>query len=250
MADTARWTILGQHPVAESLRIAARDVETPIPITISTDPNDAPETAFAIGPAVLSSTTEHVVPYYSAFEAIEIARQSLHNGETGKVYGCFTSFRIARGATADQVSFSALLPALAVTLDLLPGQVLRVHARCASLLSSRDAWFVTIVYADETIATIEAIATLDPAAVHERDLLIELTASDRVLRAEPMRQAVIVERLGHPPAVHPWWENHSERFLKLVARRALEPHRSAGSRLRAIWGAIQESAENGTPLTL
>lgn len=248
MADIGNWTILGANSVADALRDTARFVDAPTPITITTQPGDVPDDAFAIGPAILMSSVERVVPYYSAFEAIEEVKRALDAGEAGRVYGCFTSFRVARGTPADDVALGALLPAVAVTLDLLPSPIVRVHARRASLLAANDAWFVTLRCVDETLATIEALAVLDPAAGLTRDLLVEVTASDRVLRAEPMRQSVVVEPLGAAGTIHPWWEDLNERFLKLVANRSSTSHNSAGTRLRDIWGAVQASAENGEPI--
>lgn len=250
MANVGNWTIIGDNPIAESLRDAAHFVDTSTLITVATQPGDIPDDAFAIGPVVLSSSVERVVPYFCAFEAVEEVKRVLDGGEAGTVYGCFTSFRVARGASSDDVALGGVLPALAVTLDLLSGQVARVHARRASLLTNDDAWFVTLRYADETIATIEALAVLDPAAGLARDLLVEVSASERVLRAEPMRQAVVVEPLGAAGTSHPWWEDLNERFLKLVARRVSMPNDNAGSRLRTVWAAIQTSVDSGQPVRL
>jgi hypothetical protein len=248
VTDIGNWTILGANPVADALRDTARFVDAPTPITLATQTGDIPDDAFAIGPAILTSSVERVVPFYSAFEAIEEIQRALDAGEAGRVYGCFTSFRVARGMPANDVALGALLPAVAVTLDLLPNPIVRVHARRASLLAASDAWFVSLRCADDTIATIEALAVLDPAAGLTRDLLVEVTASDRVLRAEPMRQSVVVESLGAAGVSHPWWEDLNERFLKLVASRASTPHNQAGSRLRDVWAAVQASAESGEPI--
>jgi hypothetical protein len=172
-------------------------------------------------------------------------KRSIDAGEAGRIYGCFTSFRVNRGQDSQSVDFNALLPALAVTFDLLPGDISRVHATRASLMAENDAWFVTIKLADETILTIEAMAVLDPAEGINRDVLVEVTASERVLRAEPKRQSVVVESLGSASKVHPWWEDLHERFLHLLVERAANPPTDAGTRLRTVWSAIQKSAETG-----
>lgn len=250
MANGSNWTILGDNPLAAAMRAAARFVDAPAPIAIVTEPDDVPEGAFAIGPAVLASTVEKVVPYDAAFEAIEEMTRVLRAGEAGRLYGCFTSVRIARGASRDDVSYAALLPAIAVTLDLLTGVVERVHATRMSLLGDDDAWFVTLRLADDTIATIEAMAVLDPVGGLPRELLVEVTASERVLRAEPTRQSVVVEPLGAAGVAYPWWEDLSERFLKLVAQRSSMPHDNAGSRIRAVWSAIQQSIETAEAVAL
>ena len=248
MASNQNWTIIGDNPIANSLREAARFVETASPITIATEPGDLPPDAFAIGRTVLVTPVERVVPFYRAYEAIEEIKRTLDAGDVGTVYGCFTSFRIARGNDSESVAYNALLPALAVTLDLLPSPVTRVHCTRASLLTDNDAWFVTLRLANDTIVTLEALAVLDAAEGPGREALIEVTGSERVLRAEPNRQSVVVESLGSPARLHPWWEDLNERFLKLLAVHATMPPTRAGSRLRAAWAAIQQSAESGQPI--
>jgi hypothetical protein len=250
MPDNGNWTIIGDNPVAEALRQASRFVEIDAPIRLATEPEDLTPDTFAIGPTILVSSIERVVPYYMAYEALGEVKRALDAGEAGRVYGCFTSFRVNRGQDSEAVAFNALLPALAVTFDLVPGQVSRVHATRASLLADDDAWYVVIRLADATILTIEAMAVLDPAEGINRDILVEVTASERVLRAEPKRQAVLVETLGAAGRLHPWWEDLNERFLRLLAERAADPPTDAGSRLRAVWTAIQTSAETGEAISL
>jgi predicted dehydrogenase len=248
VASTGNWTIIGNNAVAEALRESSRFVETETPITLATEPKNVPTDAFAIGPTILLTSVERVVPYYLAYEAIGEVKRALDAGEMGSVYGCFTSFRITRGHDSEFVAHNALLPALAVTLHLLPAPVTRVHATRASLLAGDDAWFVTLRLADETIVTVEALAVLDPAGGIGRDVLIEVTGSERVLRAEPKHQSVVVESLGTAARLHPWWEDLNERFLKLLAEQATTPPTQAGSRLRAAWSALQQSADSGQPV--
>lgn len=249
MAESNNWTIVGNNPVADALRVASRYVDAPVPIRLATEPDDLTPETFAIGPTILRSSVERVVPYYMAYEALGEVKRALDAGEAGKVYGCFTSFRINRGADATSVAYNALLPALAVAFDLLPGPITRVHATRASLLAENDAQFVTLRLADDTILTVEAMAVLDPADGINRDILVEVTASDRVLRAEPKRQSVVVESLGRAARVHPWWEDLNERFLRLLVERSSDPPTDAGSRLRSAWAAIETSVETGEAVT-
>ncbi|HYI16897.1 MAG TPA: hypothetical protein VEX37_15975 [Thermomicrobiales bacterium] len=250
MTKAGNWTIIGDNPIADSLREASRFVDTTTPITVATEPDDLPSDAFAIGPTILVTSVERVIPYYLAYEAIGEVKRALDAGEAGTVYGCFTSFRIARGSDSESVAHIALLSGLAVTLHLLSSPVTRVHSTRASLLGDNDAWFVTLRLADDTIVTLEALAVLDPHDVLGRDILIEVTGSERVLRAEPKRQSVVVESLGAPVKLHPWWEDLNERFLTLLAANATMPSTQAGSRLRAVWAGIQQSADSGQPVTL
>jgi predicted dehydrogenase len=250
VASVGNWTILGENAVAEGLREAARFVEIERPIMLATEPGDLTPDSFAIGPTILVTSVERVVPYYMAYEALGEVKRAIDAGEAGKIYGCFTSFRLRRGHDSEAIGYNALLPALAVTLDLLERPVVRVHATRASLLVETDAWFVTLRLDDDTIATIEAMATLDPASGLGRDVLVEVTGSDRVLRAEPQRQSVVVETLGAATTIQPWWEDLNERFLNLISERASHPSNKAGSRLRAIWKAVQRSAETGDAMTI
>jgi hypothetical protein len=242
------WTILGSDATAEALRAAATFRPAPRALTISTDAGNAPADAFVLGPAALASGSELAVPWQLAFEAVSEVVRALRAGDVGQVYGCFASYRLARGASPEQVSHDALLPLLATTLHVLDRQVTRVWAQRSSLLQPDDAWFVTATLDDETLLTLEALAVTDTPGGAE--LLIEVTGAERVLRAEPLRQAVVVDRVGRAPAAYPWWEDEAERYLASVIVAAETPSGTAGSRLRAVWQAIGESAASGLPVTL
>jgi hypothetical protein len=245
---THNWTILGSDDTAEALRAAAPFRPAPRPLTISTDPENAPPDAFVLGPAALDSASEHVVPWQLAFEAVGEVERALRAGDAGQVYGCFGSYRLPRSDSPKHVSYDALLPLLASTLQLLDRQVTRVWAQRSSLIQPDDAWFVTATLDDEALLTLEALAVTD--APGGAELLIEVTGAERVLRAEPLRQAVVVERVGAAPAAYPWWEDTAERYLAVVIAAAETPPTNTGSRLRSVWKAIAESATSGAPVTL
>ena len=240
------WTILGANAVADTLRAAAPFRPAPQPLTIACEPGDVPADAFALGPAALDASNERAVPWHLAFEAVEEMERALRAGEVGQIYGCFGSYRLPRDTSVALLTHDALLPLLATTLHLLDRDVIRVWAQRASLLQPNDAWFVTAALADETLVTLEALIVTDIAAGPE--LLIEVTGADRVLRAEPLRQAVIVERTGGAPAVYPWWEDVAERYLAAVIRAAGAPATRSGSRLRSVWHAIERSVASGAPV--
>jgi predicted dehydrogenase len=245
---TENWNVPGDNPLAAGLRQAGRFVDADRQITVLTEPGQSGQDAFALGPAVLESNATRVVPFYAAFEAIETLKRALDAGEVGKVYGLFGSFRVERGMSAVDLRFSALLPIVALALDLLPQQVVSVFARPAPLFADDDAWFVTLRLDDETIVSLEAMASADAAG--GREMLIEVTGSDRVLRAEPFRQSVVVERLGAAPSARPWWEDAFERYLAHLARRSETGDTPSIDRLRAVWGALLRSAESGERVTL
>lgn len=242
------WTISGDDLFAASLRESAPFVPSDRPIAVVTDATSATEDAWVAGPAVLRSSTGRYVPYYAAFEAIAEVHRGVAEGETGKVYGLFGSFRVSRDTSPRDVPHNALLPLLGIALDVIRDPVVRVWATNATLMAERDAWFVHLRTASEILITLEALACCQPALGSE--LLIEVSGHDRVFRAEPMRQAVVVEPLGAAPAAHPWWEDLNERFLKLVMERDRQPDDGAGARLRAVWDALMRSGTSGQPVAL
>ncbi|HUG16370.1 MAG TPA: hypothetical protein VMM78_15310 [Thermomicrobiales bacterium] len=246
MNEFTGWSIIGDGELASVLRRAAEYIPIATRVTVIVDTKQGPEGAFALGSAMLQSPSERVVPLESAFEAVEAVRASVAAGECGRVYGCFTSIRVRRGSSSSDVRDAALLPAIAMTLDTVPGPLARVWARQASLFAPDDAWFVTIRLRDETLLTIEVMASEPDAGA--REILVELTSSERVLRAEPTRQAVVVEPLGQAAMSRPWWEDLGERYLRLVLQRAERPHDGAGTRLRTAWEAILTSASSGEPV--
>lgn len=247
MSSNAGWTILGDTGLARLLRQAARYVDTAHPLTIATETGDAPADAVGVGPGVYSSAVRNVVPYFTAFEAIEELQRAIDAGEVGRVYGCYASMRVPRGSSAEALVAGAVGPILAVCRDLLPAPVTRVWATRSSLFGENDAWFITLRLADDVIITIEALASAGASA---RELLVEVTGSDRVLRAEPTTQGIRVEPLGGEAMVWPWWEDLAERFLALVDRRAASGRWLDGDDLRAVWDAIQRSAETGKAIEL
>jgi hypothetical protein len=241
------WNIPGDNPLAGRLREATHLVPARTAITIATEAQHVTPDAFVLGPAALERG-ERLLPFYAAFEAVEEVKRALDAGAVGRVYGLFGSLRVERGTSAEALIPNALLPLVALALDLLPGEVSRVWARRSSLFAEHDAWFVTLRLADDTIVTLEALASNAPGS--GRELLIEVTGSEQVLRAEPTRQAVVVEPLERPASVHPWWEDLAERYLQLLATRADMPPDGSGPRLRAVWNALLRSDESGLPASL
>ena len=172
---------------------------------------------------------------------LEEAARATRAGEAGKIYGFFGSYRLERGASPDELRDAALVPLLAYALEIFHSPVERVMVRRASLLASDDAWFVTLRLADETLLTLEAMAARPDGAGPQ--ILVEITGSEQVLRAEPTRQSVIVERTDAPAQALPWWEDEAERLLTYIAARPTEI-RSA-ERLWEVWDAVEQSLESG-----
>lgn len=196
------WHIIGDEDIARHLRSASDYVQAPQATTIITDAATIPEGAIATGRAMLVENAGQIAPHLLAFRVIDEAARAVHAGEVGQIYGCYGSYRVARGSDPEHVAIDALLPLLAVTLEIVQGKVSRVWARKASLLAEGDAWFVTLQI-NAAIVTLEAMATSDPPNTAE--LLIEVTGSQKVLRAEPTRQAITVASFDAPAQSLGWW---------------------------------------------
>ncbi len=244
------WDIRGDSPIAIRLRERQAFVDAPALLRLETEADGQDPDAFGLFAGALWSAAERLVPWYSATEAVATLTQHLRAGDAGQVYGLFCSLRVSRERRGQRAQLAALLPALSLSLFLLPSEVVRVQATCASLLQDSDAWFVHLRLADETLITIESMATLPDEASPE--LLVELTGSDAVLRAEPTRQSVTVQSDGAAATSTLWVEDPAERYLRAVAASwtADLPPRTPGTRLRTVWRALHASIDAGAPITL
>lgn len=245
MADTGSWTITGPDQLAADLGVVARYVDIPSPITVTTEVDGIRKADIGTGHGLLGDVSRPVSTLFG-FRVLEDLAAAVRASTPGKVYGCFGSYRISRDASSDEVTHDALLPLLAYTLELFGSPITRIAARRASLFKPNDAWYVTIRLADEVLLTLEAMASTSPTASPE--ILVEITGSDQVLRAEPTRQAVTVEPLNAPPSQLAWWEIEAERLLRYIARStdgALDP-----ARLRQTWDAINHAAASDAPVSM
>ena len=244
MASTSNWTILGTNDLAEQLNEAARYIDAPAALTISTDPDETLAGAITTGAALLADEARSAVSQLYGFRVLDEAARAAQDGKAGKIYGFFGSYRLERGASPDELRDEALVPLLAYALEIFHSAVERVMVRRASLLAPDDAWFVTLRLADETLLTLEGMAARPTGAGPQ--ILVEITGADQVLRAEPTRQSVIVERTDAPARALPWWEDEAERLLSYIAARPTEI-RSA-ERLREVWAAVERSLDSGAAI--
>lgn len=245
----SQWHIIGSDDLAEHLRNAVDYVKTSTPTTVVTHAESIPEGAVVTGRASLHPNAGQMAPSLLAFRVVDEVVRAAHAGEAGIIYGLFGSYRVPRGTDPDEVTHEALLPLLAVALEILEGDVTDVWARRASLLDEGDAWFVTI-HLGAVLLTLEAIAATDHPPPDSSELVIEVTGSDQVLRAEPFRQAVTVEQFDGPTRKHGWWEDAGERLLQRILDLKERPVLSDAQRLQSVWNAILESAETGQPVSM
>lgn len=248
MTDAA-WHIIGEGDLAQHLRNAAGYVSSPTETTIVTNAETVPLGAIATGRAMLLPNAKAIVPSLLAFRVVDEVARAAHAGEAGTIYGCYGSYRVPRGSDPEEVELDALLPLLAASLEIIDADVTDVWARRASLLEEGDAWFATI-HMGAVILTLEAMATTDAPPPNSSELLIEVTGSEQVLRAEPFKQSIQVEPFNAPASRHGWWEDAGERLLQRIAALDERPVVSTVERLHATWNALQESAHSGQPVSL
>lgn len=127
--NETNWNIIGGDELAEQLRADAVYVKSSIGRTLITQAKTVPEGAIATGKAMLVPDAVNIVPHLLGFRVIDEVARAVHSGEVGQVYGCFGSYRVPRGTNPHEVAADALLPLLAVTLEILDGDVTDVWAR-------------------------------------------------------------------------------------------------------------------------
>ena len=77
MANTGNWTILGTSDLAEQLNEAARYIEAPTALTVSTDPDDVPANAITTGAALLADGARSAVSQLNGFRVLESVFEGL-----------------------------------------------------------------------------------------------------------------------------------------------------------------------------
>lgn len=147
----------------------------------------------------------------------------------GRRYGIFAAHRLPRGLAA--VVDESLCDLLVYITSLIERPLVRLSATTSTLGgSATSAWFILARFADDTIATIEAGAMLPDADDSNGELVVEVTGSDAVLRAEPERQSVVVN--GNEGYQRQAWYADPPEFLLHQALQVLNssdvtPHVSA-----------------------
>jgi hypothetical protein len=130
----------------------------------------------------------------------------------GRLYGVFAAHRLPRNFAAE--CDAALQDLIVYVCSIIDSSLVRL-----SVTAAEGATFAITRFADDTIATIEVGALLPESADPNGELLVEVTGSDAVLRAEPERQAVIIngkdgfERQSWYDGPAEWLLNHALNML-------------------------------------
>lgn len=234
--DAFNWRIIGDDPLAGELRAASPYVPTPRELIVTTDPSNVPDGAVGTGRALLAEHTATVASPLIGLRALEHINYEVSSGDAGSLYGMFGSVRLPRGTPAGDVD-QALAELLAYAFEVFHSPVEHGFARRASLIADDDAWFVTFRLVSGVLLTLEVLATGSRGDSDE--VTVEITGSERVLRAEPMRQSVrLLTDDGMSRRLF-WMEDRAERLLQYIAGR--EPEVRSGERLRDAWNLVQES---------
>jgi hypothetical protein len=213
-----------------------RTVEDPIvgvaPVVVLADPAQRPELAAAAiraGLDVVSLPIED--PSSDLVEALAAGNlklmSSLHGlptmarlrvdcqaGRYGRRYGVYAARRLPRNF-GDDVRH-ALADLVVYVSSLIDSQLERIQVT-RSDQNGTPAWFILARFNDETIATIEVGAMLPDAESPEGELLVEVTGSDAVLRAEPERQSIFV--FGNAGVQRQsWYAEPSEYLLRYAVQ--------------------------------
>jgi hypothetical protein len=212
-----------------------RTVEDPIvgvaPVVVLADPAQRPELAAAAiraGLDVVSLPIED--PSSDLVEALAAGNlklmSSLHGlptmarlrvdcqaGRYGRRYGVYAARRLPRNFGVDVRH--ALADLGVYVSSLIDSQLERIQVT-RSDQNGTPAWFILARFSDETIATLEVAALLPDADEPNGELLVEVTGSDAVLRAEPERQSIFVS--GNAGIQRQSWYADPAEYLLRYAR--------------------------------
>ena len=151
------------------------------------------------------------------------------SGSYGRRYGVFAAHRIPVNFASELED--ALFNLLVYVASLIDSPLVRVSATTSELGGQTTAaWFIIARFADDTIATIEVTAVLPESDQPNGELVVEVTGSDAVLRAEPERQSVMVNG-SNGLRKFPWYAEPPEfllaQALTMLQDKRVESHVSA-----------------------
>ncbi len=225
----------------EALKSAASS-ELPVATLPLASADDAARTALGSGRVVQVNPLR-------GFEALEAFRADVRAGKAGKPYGIFGAYRVRQGTNNvfDNVGVSLLH----FVFDLFDEPLARVQTTRTNLFGPRDdSWFIIARGKRDLLITLEFAASLAASAPASRQILMEATGSEAVLRVEPTRQVVTVsDRDGQTRDVA-WWPDEAPGFVdaSVQATDIHEPARELA--FLDFVAAVRESAETGQPVEL
>lgn len=182
------------------------------------------------------------------FGAITEMLWQAREGALGQPYGVFASYRVSQPVADPFGDLGVSL--LAVVADLLDGPIARAQVTKAALHGKDpDAWFVIAKTQSGLIATIEFGRLLSTNSSLEQQLIVEATGSERVLRAEPTRQAVTIKMSNGRTRESGWWAPLATGFFQSVLSAVKQPDSAREDRLLSLVAAVRQAEKSGQPVT-
>jgi hypothetical protein len=199
-----------------------------------------------LDPAIADGNLRQISAYFGHRVVARLAGD-VHDGRAGRIYGLFASHQHPQGSTSQIEQRVGDLLALAA--EVVPSPISRVQATRATFDGGDEAWLLLVRFEDDTIATLECAASLPRREQHADSLLVEVTGSAAVLRAEPGRQSVRVLRGGDQSRVG-WAPNPASSLLQRALETPVQGSPVRQSRLVAAARAVRVSADSGEPVSL
>jgi predicted dehydrogenase len=169
------------------------------------------------------------------------------DGRVGRPYGLYAAHRLPRGSAG---AFTAGVSGLVtLALEVIEAPPVRVQATRAAF-GDDEAWFLLLRFDDDTIATLECSAVLPPGGPESGNLLVELTGSDAVLRAEPGRQSLRVTATDGRQSAYDWAPNPAGPLLQHALEVLERPAPLTQARIVDVLRAVRESAASGEPVRI
>jgi hypothetical protein len=184
LVGTAPVLILADPPERAGFALTAIEAGSKVVSLPITTPNQQIDEAIAAGRFSLISRL-HGLPTMARLAA------DCGSGSYGRRYGVFAAHRIPVDFASELED--ALFNLIVYVTSLIDSPLVRVSATTSAFGGRETAgWFIIARFDDDTIVTIEVSAVLPESAHPSGELLVEVTGSDAVLRAEPERQSVVV----------------------------------------------------------
>jgi predicted dehydrogenase len=170
------------------------------------------------------------------------------DGRVGRPYGLYVAHRLPRSSAG--IFAGGVSGLVALALEVIDSPPVRVQATHASYDGSGESWLLLLRFDGDTIATLECSAVLPPGGPESGNLLVELTGSDAVLRAEPSRQAVRVTGAEGRQIARDWAPNPAGPLLQHALAVLERPAPLPQARIVDVLRAARESAGSGEPVSL
>jgi hypothetical protein len=180
--------------------------------------------------------------------ALAYLQEQMHTGYRGTRYGIFAAHRLPRASEFNPLE--RLNDLLVYVVSLIGVGVRSVRVTPAAFTGDEpDSWFVLARFDDDTVATVEVSTVLPAGSSDPGSLLVEVTGSDVVLRAEPERQAVRLN-LERESTTASWYADLAGGLLDAAVRVLEHDQVDTQVAVAALLRAVDTAAANSGRLTI